>query len=316
VSRKPPPRPVLRRVNLHAVALRYLSEISRLGSIRRAAASLNVASSAINRQVLRLERELGARVFDRLPAGMRLTPAGELLLQHVRTTLQNFDRMLAEMDGLQGVRSGHVTLVAVDSLLVAFVPRALEEVSRRNPVVTFSALAASPAAVLSTVAAGEAEIGLGFVLPGRLALQLVASAPAPIGCVMAPDHPLARQKSLTFADLEAFPVAFQNDPLPAAIGAQDEFAAFRTRAQARFTSNSIEFQRGVIRSGLAVACLTRFGFPRELAAGELVWVPLASPQLQALEIGLFIPQRRTLSPAATVVVATLARQMQLLAEGT
>ena len=313
MSRKPA-SPVQRRVNLHAAALRYLSEISRLGSIRRAAASLNVAASAINRQVLRLERELGVRVFDRLPAGMRLTPAGELLLQHVRGTLQSFDRLLAEMDGLKGIRSGHVTLVAVDSLLVGFVPQVLADVAQRYPVVTFSAQAASPAAVLSIVAAGEAEIGLSFVLPSRLPLQLVASAPAPLGCVMAPGHPLAKHVSLSFADLEPFPITFQTDPLPAAVGAQDEFAAFRTRALARFTSNSIEFQRSVIGSGTAVACLTRLGFRRELESGELVWVPLASPQLRALEIGVFIPQRRTLSPAATLVVTTLARELHHLAE--
>jgi DNA-binding transcriptional LysR family regulator len=306
--------PRLRRINLHAAILRYLVEISRLGSIRRASARLNVASSAINRQLLRLERELGTRIFDRLPSGMRLTPAGELLLQHVRGTLQNFDKLLAEMDGLRGIRSGHVTLAALDSLLVAFIPRALEEVSRRYPVVTFAALAAAPAAVLTSVAAGEVEIGLTFVTPTNLPLQLVASAPAPLGWVMAPDHPLATRKSLTFGDLESYPVTVQSDSLPAAIDTQGEFAGFRNRATARFTSNSIEFQRGILRSGLAVACLTRLGFLRELAAGTLVWVPLASAPLQQLQIGMFIPQRRTLSPAATLVVAALTRQLQQLAE--
>ncbi len=311
-----PRAPTPRRANLHAAILCYLTEISRLGSIRRAAVSLNVASSAINRQVLKLEAELGVRIFDRLPSGMRLTPAGEMLMQHVRGTLQNFERLLADMDGLQGIRSGHVTLSAVDSLLVAFVPRALEQVSRRYPVVTFTALAASPAAVLAGVATGETEIGLSFVVPTSLKLQLVTSAPAPLGCVMSPDHPLARRTSLSFADLEPHHVTFQADSLPAATGAQDEFAAFRSRALARFTSNSIEFQRGIIRSGLAVACLTRLGFQRELASGELVWIPLDSPQLQQLEIGLFIPQRRTISPAAALVVSTLTQQMRQLAEPT
>lgn len=314
----PPPKgravPAPRRINLHAAILRYLVEISRLGSIRRASARLNVASSAINRQVLRLERELGVRIFDRLPSGMRLTPAGELLLQHVRGTLQNFEKLLAEMDGLQGIRSGHVTLAALDSLLVAFIPRALEEVSRRYPVVTFAALAAAPSAVLTGVAAGEVEVGLTFVTPTNLPLQLVASAPAPLGCVMAPHHPLSQRKGLTLADLEPYPVTFQSDSLPAATDAHGEFAAFRSRATARFTSNSIEFQRGILPSGLAVACLTRLGFQRELASGTLVWVPLASPQLRQLQIGLFIPQRRTLSPAAALVVATLTRQLQQLAE--
>jgi DNA-binding transcriptional LysR family regulator len=303
-----------RRINLHASILRYLAEIARLGSIRRASVTLNVASSAINRQVLRLERDLGVRVFDRLPSGMQLTPAGELLLQHVRGTLQNFDRLLAEMDGLQGIRSGHVTLAAVDSLLVGFVPRTLEEVSRRYPVITFSAVAAAPAGVLASVAAGEVEIGLSFVVPTALPLQLVASAPAPLGCVMAPDHALARHKCLSFADLEPYPLTFQSDSLPAGMDAQDEFTAFRNRATARFTSNSIEFQRGILRSGLAVACLTRLGFQRELASGALVWVPLAAPRMRALQIGLFIPERRTLSPAAGPVVSVLSRQLKELAE--
>ena len=299
---------------MHAVILRYLTEIARLGSIRRAATTLNVASSAINRQVLKLERDIGVPIFDRLPSGMRLTPAGELLLQHVRSTLQNFDRLLADVDGLQGIYSGHIRLAAVDSLLVAFVPRALEEVSRRYPVVTFSVLAAAPATILKDVATGDTEIGLTFVVPSNLPVQLVASAPAPVGCVMAPSHPLAARKSLTFADLEPHHITFQSDPLPLATDAQDEFAAFRNGALGRFTSNSIEFQRAIIRSGLAVACLTRLGFLRELAAGELVWVPLASSQLQELQIGLFIPQRRTLSPAAAHLVTTLTRHLRLLSE--
>ena len=307
---RPPPR----RINLHSVVLRYLVEIVRLGSIRRASARLNVASSAINRQVLRLERDLGTRIFDRLPSGMRLTPAGELLLQHVRGTLQDFDRLLAEMDGLQGIRSGHVSVAALDSLLVSFVPRALEQVSRRYPVVTFTALAAAPAAVLTAVAAGEVEIGLTFVMPTTLPLQLLASAPTPLGCVMAPDHPLAGRKSISFAALEPYPVNFQTDSLPAPTDAHGEFAAFRNRATARFTSNSIELQRAVLRSGLAVACLTRLGFQRELASGALVWVPLASAQLRQLRIGLFVAQRRTLTPAAALVVTTLTRQLEQLAE--
>jgi len=303
-----------RRINLHAAALRYLVEIARLGSIRRASTRLNVAASAINRQVLRLERDLGTRIFDRLPSGMRLTPAGELLLRHVRGTLQDFDKLLAEMDGLQGIRSGHVRLAALDSLLISVIPRALEEVSRRYPVITFTVLAAAPAVALTAVAAGEAEIGLTFVVPTTLPLHLVASAPAPLGCVMAPDHPLSGRKTLRFTDLDPYPVSFQSDSLPAPTDAQGEFGAFRNRATARFTSNSIEFQRGILRGGLAVACLTRLGFQRELATGALVWVPLASSQLRELRVGLFIPQRRTLSPAASLVVATLTHQLQQLAE--
>ena len=62
---------------MHAIVLKYLEEVARRGSIRKASRALNVASSAINRQILKLEEELGTPLFQRLPAGMRLTPAGE-----------------------------------------------------------------------------------------------------------------------------------------------------------------------------------------------------------------------------------------------
>ncbi|MBO0709963.1 MAG: LysR family transcriptional regulator [Acetobacteraceae bacterium] len=309
--RRPPGRgraaPPRHQPHLHAALLRYLSEIAQLGSIRRAAASLNVASSAINRQVLRFERELGVRIFDRMPSGMRPTPAGELLLRHVRATLQNFDRLLADMDGLQGILSGHVTLAALDSLLVELVPQALGDVARRYPAITFSALAASPAAVLSGVAAGDMDLGLSFVVPTVPSLQLVASMEAPLGCLMAPTHELASRKSLTLADLDGYEMSLQSQSLPAATDALDAFGKFHRAADARFRSNSVEFQRRILRTGLGIACLTQLGFQREIASGELVWVPLASPSFERLQIGLFIPANRMLSPAASQVVATLTR---------
>ena len=302
------------KANVHASALRYLAEIARLGSIRRASHALNVAPSAIDRQVLRIERELGIRVFDRMPTGMRLTSAGELLLRHVRATLQNFDRLLDEIDGLQGIHSGHVTLAAVDSLLVDFIPRALADVARRYPAVTFAALAATPAAVLAGIVSGESEMGMTFVVSPGPALQLVASAPAPLGCVMAPGHAMAQRKSLSLEELADQFMVLQVESIPAVIDPSDAFAEFRTRSKTRFTSNSIEFQRRILRSGLGIACLTRLGFQREIAAGELVWVPLSLPSLRALEIGLFIPAHRTLSPAATQVVKTVTALLQTSGE--
>src|SRR5437867_2688894 len=57
---------------MHASVLKYFLEVARSGSIRKAAQRLFVASSAVNRQILQLEEELGAELFDRLPTGMRL----------------------------------------------------------------------------------------------------------------------------------------------------------------------------------------------------------------------------------------------------
>ena len=76
---------------MHAPVLRYFDEVARCGSIRRAAEALNVASSAVNRQVLKLEREIGTTLFERHRTGVVLTAAGEVLLRHSRDTMTGFE---------------------------------------------------------------------------------------------------------------------------------------------------------------------------------------------------------------------------------
>jgi molybdenum-dependent DNA-binding transcriptional regulator ModE len=95
-----------RHLRIHAAALHYFDAIRRAGSIRAAARRLNVASSAVNRQILSLEAEIGAQLFDRLPAGLKLTAAGEILAHHVIIVLRDAERTESELDALHGLRAG------------------------------------------------------------------------------------------------------------------------------------------------------------------------------------------------------------------
>ena len=81
---------------LHSRKLQYIDEIARCGSIRKAAQRLNVASSAVNRQILALEEEFGAPLFERLPRGLRLTAAGEMCVEHIREVLKREGTVAAE----------------------------------------------------------------------------------------------------------------------------------------------------------------------------------------------------------------------------
>ena len=116
---------------MHAVVLRYLDQVARVGSIRRAAEKLNVASSAVNRQILKLEAELGVPIFERRGNGVRLTPAGEQLLRHTRNTLAEWRRTRSEIAAISGDIRGEVRITAIPSLLVRVVPRAIETIAAR-----------------------------------------------------------------------------------------------------------------------------------------------------------------------------------------
>ncbi|MDE1995932.1 MAG: LysR family transcriptional regulator, partial [Rhizobiaceae bacterium] len=71
---------------MHASILKYFAEVARSGSIRKASDELHVATSAVSRQIKKLEDELGTPLFERFSDGLRLTAAGEIVLKHSKDT--------------------------------------------------------------------------------------------------------------------------------------------------------------------------------------------------------------------------------------
>ncbi len=102
----------------------YFAEVARSGSLRRAAEKLHISASAINRQILQAEEAFGTPLFERLPEGLRMTTAGELLLydnllrwqKEFRLTRQKFDE-------LQGLKRGTVSVGMVQALAEGALPR-------------------------------------------------------------------------------------------------------------------------------------------------------------------------------------------------
>lgn len=297
---------------MHAAALAYFRETARLGSIRKAAANLNVAASALNRQILKLEEELGTQLFDRLPGGMRLTAAGDILLRHVTATFHDYDRVRTEIDDLKEARSGHVTIVAVDSLLVDFLPRTIDRFRADFPAVTFTISAVSPTEVQGLVADGSADMGFTFVERTARAVQFVAEIAAPIGVVMPADHPLAAKRSITFEEAAAYPLLTPAGPLPRAANIDPDFTAFRARLVPRITSNSIQMIKRGIRLGMGIAFFTRLGYLEEIENGELVWRAFTSEAINSVKIGLLTATARPLSAPARQLVRRLSEDIARL----
>ena len=297
---------------MHTAALRYVAEVARRGSVRKAAAALNVAASAIDRQLLKVEASLGVALFDRMPGGMRPTPAGTILLRHVADTLLDFERVRAELDDLRGVKTGHVSIAAVDSLLVEFLPRSLDRFRADFPAVSFAVDAAEPAAIAGQVAAGEIDLGFTFVGPPPTGTAWLATVAAPLGVVMPAAHPLARKRSLRLDDLRGHPLVLPAGPLPRVMDVDPEFAAFREDARPRLVSNSIALLKQAIRAGAGLSFFTRIGFMAEIDAGEIAWRPLAARPVNLLKLGLLAATGRKRSFAALRAADLLTAELKAL----
>jgi len=263
-----------RRLRIHAAALHYFDAVRRSGSIRAASRQLNVASSAVNRQILALEQEVRAPLFERLPSGLKLTAAGEVLAGHVIGVLRDAERVQSALDALKGLQAGHVDLVTLEGLCHHIVPQAIERMNARYPRVTIGVAIVQSADVPDAIADGGAHLGLAFEVRAQPGLRLIASGTYRVGVVALPDNPLAGRDNVTLNDIrdqavilpkENFANRAQLDPLMRNAGMV---------VRGRYEAGSIDLMKQLVLRGLGVALMTRVGLEAELAAGRLVHIPL------------------------------------------
>ena len=186
---------------MHARILTYVDEVARQGSIRAAAEKLNVAASAISRQIKSLEDQLGSPIFNRQPRSVTLTAAGEILLVHIRETLREMNRTRALIEDLKGLRRGEVTVALMSGLSGNIVPRVTMQFRKANPKVLIRLqLMTPPDEMIAAVADGTVDLAIGFDFPPRPNVRQLAVAVAPLGLVVSTSHPFAGRSSVRLSE--------------------------------------------------------------------------------------------------------------------
>jgi DNA-binding transcriptional LysR family regulator len=298
---------------MHAAILRYFLQVARDGSIRRAAERLNVASSAVNRQILKLEEDIGVPLFERVRSGVRLTDAGAIMLDHVRSTFADFDRAKAEIASLGGGVTGHVRIICLESMAVRFMPQATGELAALHPGLTLSVIVVDPSQATDELRSGRTDFGIIFVDRRHRDIDVQESFVTAIGAVMRPDHPLAKRKSLTLTDCAAYPVLTLHDRWLIDAIMATEFARSGASFNTRIISNSIDLMRQMILAGIGIGFFTPVGFIDEIKRKEIVHVPLAEPWLTDSEIGILTPRGKQPTAPARVAMELIRLRLRELA---
>jgi DNA-binding transcriptional LysR family regulator len=301
---------------MHAAALRYVDEVARAGSIRKAAERLHVAASAVNRQLLKLEEHFGIQLFERLPRGMRLTPAGDIVVRHVRATLFDFDRVRGEISELKGVKTGLVRVACLDSLLANVMPEVITDFCLRHPAVTYLVESGVHGRIVHLVADGDADIGITFDLDRHPEIALSSDISMPIMAMMAADHPLARQAEVSINECAAYPLLLQIDTQPIRSQIDVELQLLHKLRRPLVACNNMVLLKQLVVNRLGVAFYTPIGFLSELEAGIVRAVPIAGTSISDLRIGLLLHRRRRPGPAAAAMAEALGVALRRLAERT
>lgn len=264
----------MRVPRLHSNAILYFDAVRRSASIREAARRLNVASSAVNRQILQLEQDIGLPLFERIATGVRLTAAGEAFARHILVVLQDAERLSAELDQLIGVHSGHVTVAAAEGICTTVMPDVIAALRHRAPRITVSLRRTESLLIEQALTAGDVDLGVGFDLPVTARLRQLFAAKFAVGSIMHPDHELSRQSKVSLSALLGYPLILPEDAISIMQMLAPAFLRLNAQPVASVSSNSIDAIRTLVEKKVGIGIQTRFGLDRSLAERSIVHVPL------------------------------------------
>ena len=190
----------------HLQPLEYFNAIVAAGSIRKAAETLSITSTALNRRLLAIEEELGVDLFERVPKGVQLSAAGEILLLHIREQIADMARVKSQISDLKGERRGHVAIACSQAILTSFLPVEISKYRSQHPFVTFSVQVRDRVAAEEALLDRSADLALVFE-PVQLAdFQTLLAVKQSVWVLMLKDHPLAHKPILRLRECLRFPV--------------------------------------------------------------------------------------------------------------
>jgi DNA-binding transcriptional LysR family regulator len=197
--------------------LRYTIAVADEGSFTRAAGRLRLAQQALSKQIANLERELQVRLFDRMPRGTRLTPAGTAFVEAARVTLAQSLRAMADARSTNRYESQVLRIgIAPGSVPAYETAAAFSFFRRRQPPVRIEVLETAPLALAEALRDGTIDLAILASPPddsGEMAGECVAERP--LGAVLPAMHPLAVGEVVRLRDLVDLPlIIFGRDADP------------------------------------------------------------------------------------------------------
>jgi DNA-binding transcriptional LysR family regulator len=285
--------------------LRYFLVVGRIGSIRKASEELNISASAIDRQILLGEEQLGVALFERLPGGMRLTTAGEMLTDAAKRWHKEFGAIQVALDDLRGLRRGHVRFAVIDALAKGFVPAMIQRLQDEHPGITLDIVVLENLRVAAAIAHGDVDFGIMLMPRPAKELRVRAHVPIALGIVSPTDHPVCQRQSAPFSVCAQYPVVAPGEPLALSEHLRSLQAASGVAMQTVATSDNIQMIKSLVANGVGISVLSWIDVAEEVERGELAFTPIAGAAIPPLTLALCIDPARQLSGACRLILGRL-----------
>ena len=286
--------------------LEIVRAIADTGSFTAAGEKLRVSQSAISRQILLLEEELGDAVFHRIGRRIRITPTGDSLLQLSHRVFQDLQETITGISDTRESLRGTMRLIGGMTVCLYVFPALLAEVRRTFPSLDLKITVAGGDHSIPMLRSGAADLGL-VTLPVEAA-DLVSEPvlKEELLLITYPAHPLAKKRKILPVDLHRQPfILFEAGSVTRHL--VDEFC-MRERVEPDIVmeTENVEIIKAMVRFGLGISIIPWQAAVADVSARELFCSRITGHELWR-ETGWLYPKMSRLPRPVSEVIRVFGR---------
>ena len=281
--------------------LEIIRAIAETGSFTAAGHKLHVSQSAISRQILLLEDELKEPVFLRVGRRIRITPAGESLLQLSHRVFQDLKDTIAGITDSQESLRGTVRVLGGMTVCLYVFPALLMELKRHHPEVDLKVMTGSSERCLQQLRSGAGDLALLTLPIDQPDLVTVPVLQEELLLVASPKHPIARKRKVVPQDLvrQQFVLFESGSNTRRAI--DEFFVSARIEPQIVMETENVEIIKAMVRSGLGISIVPWQAAAADVATHQLFCSRITGVSLER-QTGWLYPKMGRLPRAVTEVI--------------
>lgn len=276
--------------------IKYFIEVAKREHVTEAAEALNVAQSAVSRQIFNLEAELGVELFIRKGRNIKLTTIGKEFLKHMEQAMNTIDRAVQIVNEFTDPEQGTIQIGFPSSLATYMLPKVISAFRKQYPHVKFLLHQSSYYGLSEAVADGEVNIALLGPVP--------KDTPDWIGTILFTEnivallpnhHRLAKRPYLTLHELkdEAFVLFPEGYILRDMIVRDCQRVGFTPKVS--FEGEDIDSIKGLVSAGLGISLIPEITLVDNVPRTTSM-IPIREPSMTRT-VGMIIPRDRSLLPA-------------------
>ncbi|MBZ5722308.1 MAG: LysR family transcriptional regulator [Acidobacteriia bacterium] len=275
-------------------------EVARLSSFSRAAEKRFRTQPAISSQIRALEEEVGARLLDRSGGKVSLTASGKLFQKYAEGALESRKAMIAAIAETERVPRGEIIVGANEGTCLHILPEVFAEFKKQYPDVAVNIKRSDYSKILESVIDNSVDFGVVSlpVADNRLTVVLIHRDDLII--IAPPQHPLAKMKSATVAEVAKFPLVVPKgghtrDAL------EDLFYEHKLKPRYAMELDSSELLKRFVAADVGVGFIARSNVIEDVRANVLTAIPIADAQIRR-DLALVFRKDKALSRAALAFI--------------